>query len=140
MKRFQKEIEVRYAETDMMGVVYHANYLVWAEVARTHLVEQVGFSWPEMEKNGIVSPVLQVNFSYKKAAHYGEKVTVTAWVAEYNGFRVTYGYEFHNQEGELLCEGTTHHVLAEAGSLRPIRMDRRFPELHARYLQICYAN
>lgn len=136
MQTFQTEIEVRYAETDMMGVVYHSNYLIWAEVARTHLVEQVGFHWADMERRGIVSPVLRVDFSYKKPARYGDRVTASVWVEEYNGFRVTYGYQFHNQDGELLCEGKTYHVLAEAGTLRPLRMDRSLPELHARYVEI----
>lgn len=60
-----KEIEVRYAETDQMGVVYHANYLVWMELGRTQIIKDLGFSYAEMEKDGIISPVLDILASYK---------------------------------------------------------------------------
>lgn len=60
-----REIEVRYAETDQMGVVYHANYLVWMELGRTQLIKELGFNYAEMEKDGIISPVLDIQASYK---------------------------------------------------------------------------
>ena len=54
----ETNIEVRYAETDQMGVVYHANYLVWMEIGRTKLIEDLGFKYAEMEKDGILAPVI----------------------------------------------------------------------------------
>ncbi len=62
----QKEIEVRYAETDQMGIVYHANYLIWLEIGRAHFIQQLGFQYTDMEKQGIVSPVIDLQISYKK--------------------------------------------------------------------------
>lgn len=59
------EIEVRYAETDQMGIVYHANYLVWMEVGRTALIKDLGFLYSDMEKKGVLSPVVDINISYK---------------------------------------------------------------------------
>ncbi len=64
----KKEIEVRYAETDQMGIVYHANYLVWMEVGRTALIKELGFLYKDMEDRGVLSPVLDISISYKKAA------------------------------------------------------------------------
>lgn len=60
-----KEIDVRYSETDQMGVVYHANYLVWMELGRTQFIRDLGFNYAEMEKDGILSPVIDINVSYK---------------------------------------------------------------------------
>ena len=68
----EKKIEVRYAETDQMGVVYHANYLVWMEIGRTNLIEDLGFKYAEMENDGILAPVIDVNISYKQPMKYGE--------------------------------------------------------------------
>ena len=61
----KKEIEVRYAETDQMGVVYHANYLVWMEIGRTQFISDLGFSYAQMERDGVLSPVIDIQASYK---------------------------------------------------------------------------
>ncbi len=76
----EHEVEIRYAETDQMGVVYHSNYLVWLELGRTKLIQDLGFSYVEMEKEGIISPVLDLQISYRKAMRYGEKAIVKTWV------------------------------------------------------------
>lgn len=60
------EFDVRYAETDQMGVVYHANYLVWMEIGRTKLIEDLGFKYADMEKEGILAPVIDIRASYKR--------------------------------------------------------------------------
>ena len=68
------EIEVRYAETDKMGVVYHANYLVWLEIARTKFLENLGFPYVEFEKLGYISPVVSCNLHYGLSCTYGDTV------------------------------------------------------------------
>lgn len=65
MKVVETPIQVRYQETDMMGVVYHANYLVWFEIGRTAFIEELGFKYSEIEKQGVVSPVIDANISFK---------------------------------------------------------------------------
>ena len=67
------EIEARYQETDKMGVIYHGNYATWFEVARTDYIRKLGFSYADMEKTGIISPVTDLNFQYKKSIFYPEK-------------------------------------------------------------------
>ncbi|EDL65756.1 acyl-CoA thioesterase, partial [Bacillus sp. SG-1] len=94
----EKSIEVRYAETDQMGVVYHANYLVWMELGRTKLIEDLGFRYADMEKDGIISPVIDIEISYKSPVRYGEKAFVKTWIESYDGLRVTYGYEILNEK------------------------------------------
>lgn len=128
-----KEIEVRYAETDQMGVVYHANYLVWMEVGRTALIEDLGFSYAQMERDGIISPVLDIQASYKKPLRYGEKAMVKTWIEEYDGIRVTYGYEISKEDGELAVCGFSKHACVVKDSFRPISIKKKFPAWHEAY-------
>lgn len=129
----ETNIEVRYAETDQMGVVYHANYLVWFEIGRTKLIEQLGFKYAEMEKDNIISPVIDVQIQYKKPARYGDAVLVQTWIASYNGLRTMYEYKITNADGELLVTGTTEHVIVDANSFRPMRLKKVYPAWHDAY-------
>lgn len=129
----KKEIEVRYAETDQMGVVYHANYLVWMELGRTSLIEELGFNYAEMEKDGIISPVLDIQASYKKPIRYGEKAVVHTWIEEYDGLRVVYGYEIRSADGEVSLTGESRHVCVKKDSFRPISIKRKYPDWHEAY-------
>jgi acyl-CoA thioester hydrolase len=130
-----REIEVRYAETDQMGVVYHANYLIWMELGRTQLIKELGFSYAEMEKDGIISPVIDIQASYKKPLRYGETATIKTWVEEYDGFRSVYNYEIYNGEGQLALTGSSRHVLVKRENFRPISLKRTYPDWHEAYMQ-----
>lgn len=131
----KKEIEVRYAETDQMGVVYHANYFVWMELGRTSIIEDLGFKYADMEKEGVISPVIDIQASYKKPVRYGEKAVVTTWIEEYDGFRVTYGYEIFTDSGDLAVSGWSKHVCVNKDTFRPISIKRKFPDWHQAYEQ-----
>ncbi|WNF35181.1 thioesterase family protein [Bacillaceae bacterium IKA-2] len=130
------KIEVRYAETDQMGVVYHANYLVWFEIARTKLMEDIGFKYSQMEKDGIMSPVVDLQISYKFPTKYGETVEVRTWVDSYNSVKVNYGYEIVNEEGKICVTGRSEHVCVKKESFRPISIRRKFPDWHEAYEKI----
>ena len=131
----QTEIEVRYQETDQMGVVYHANYLIWFEIGRTKLIEQFGFKYAEMEKDNVISPVIDVQVQYKRPARYGETVVIHTWLDNYDGVRTVYGYQVTDKEGILLVSGTTTHVIADAETFRPLRLKRVNPAWHEVYQQ-----
>lgn len=131
-----EKIKVRYAETDQMGVVYHANYLVWCEIGRTKIIEDIGFKYADMEREGVLSPVINVNFSYKYPARYGETVEVRTWVEQYTGVKIVYGYEVVNEEGKTCVTGSSEHVCVDKESFRPISVKRRFPDWHAAYEKI----
>jgi acyl-CoA thioester hydrolase len=128
-------IEVRYQETDQMGVVYHANYLVWFEIGRTKFIEHLGLSYVEMEKNNVVSPVIDAQISFKKPVKYGEKVYVETWIEQYDGLRTVYGYKVIDDDGEVRISGRTKHVIVKKESFRPLSLRRAFPEWHEIYLQ-----
>ncbi|MCZ0755725.1 acyl-CoA thioesterase [Anoxybacillus sp. J5B_2022] len=133
MKVAEKQVEVRYAETDQMGVVYHANYLVWMEIGRAALIEQLGFRYTDMEKEGVIAPVTDLQISYKKPLRYGETATVRTWIEAYDGIRVTYAYEILTPDGELAATGKTQHVCVKRDSFLPILIRKYFPDWHEAY-------
>ncbi|PXW91862.1 acyl-CoA thioester hydrolase [Streptohalobacillus salinus] len=135
MKKVTKEIEVRYQETDQMGVVYHANYLIWFEIGRTAFIRELGLSYAKMEARQVVSPVTHVEIDFKRPTKYGEPCYVTTWVESYDGLRTRYCYEVTNQAGEICVTGATDHVIVKKDNFRPVSVRRMFPDWHERYLE-----
>lgn len=131
----ETSVTVRYAETDQMGVVYHANYLVWFELGRTDLIEKLGFNYAGMEKDGILSPVIDVSIRYKKPAVYGEQATVHTWIEAYDGLKVTYGYRVFNPNNDICVEGETQHICVRKESFKPLIMKKHYPDLDTAYRQ-----
>src|SRR5699024_12567861 len=101
----ETSIDVRYAETDQMGVVYHANYLIWFEIGRTKLIEQLGVQYAEMEKDNIISQVIDVKVQYKKQARYEYTVTILTWMEDNNGLRTIYGQRAMNEKDDIVATG-----------------------------------
>lgn len=118
--RVETEIEVRYAETDQMGVVHHANYIVWFEVARTGLCATSGFHYADVEKMGFLLMVTGVEVAYRRSARYGDRVRVVCWTERMMSRGLRFSYEVWRGE-ELLATGTTHHVWIEAATGVPCR-------------------
>ncbi len=118
------QIEVRYAETDMMGVVYHGSYLPWLEVARTAMLAAEGIPYRELEAAGFFLPVIEINMRYLKPAKYPDVVTVTAVMREKPSLRIRIDYELH-RGAEKLAEGHTSHVFIDKEG-RPVRPPAEF--------------
>ncbi|MCR2822892.1 acyl-CoA thioesterase [Lederbergia panacisoli] len=129
----ETQIEVRYAETDQMGIVYHANYLVWMEIGRTKLIQELGFKYADLEKDGILAPVIDVQATYIHPIKYGDIVTVKTWIEEYNGLRTTYGYEILSSNGDLAVTGSTKHVCVRKENFKPISLRKLYPDWHRVY-------
>jgi acyl-CoA thioester hydrolase len=118
--RCATDIEVRYAETDQMGVVHHANYIVWFELARTRLCALSGFHYADIEKMGYLLMVTGVEARYRRPARYGETVRVVCWGERLVSRGVRFAYEvFHGDE--LLATGATDHIWIESATGRPCR-------------------
>lgn len=130
------EIDVRYQETDQMGVVYHANYLVWFEIGRTKFIEQLGFKYAELEKKNVVSPVTDLQISYKWPARYGDKVYVETSLQHYDGLRTIYAYKIFNEENKLLVEGNSTHVIVKKEKFRPVRLKQINSEWDLAYREV----
>ncbi|QQK80127.1 acyl-CoA thioesterase [Salicibibacter cibi] len=133
MKKASTDIQVRYAETDQMGVVHHSQYLIWCEIGRTELINDLGFSYAKLEESGVLAPVTEANLSYKIAIRYGETVRIETWIEDYDGIRAMYGYAIYNEDGQLCVNGTTTHVIVDRERFRPRSMKKRLPEWHDVY-------
>jgi len=115
---------VRYVETDQMGVVHHSVYPIWYEAARTDFIKKAGLPYSEMEKQGIMLPVLEVKCRYKSFARYEDEITVEAYIKELTGTRVIFGYQvYKNDDPKCINEGETMHVWA-GRDLRPVNMKK----------------
>lgn len=135
LRKVRTPIEVRYQETDQMGVVYHANYLVWFEIGRTKLIEELGFRYADMEKNNVVSPVIDAHISYKDAIRYGESVTLETWLEKYDGIRSVYGYNVIGENDKIAVTGSTEHVIVKKDTFRPLSLRKAFPDWHKAYIR-----
>jgi len=109
-------LRVRYAETDQMAVVYHANYFVWFEVGRVEFLRQLGFSYREMEKNDdCFIAVVDARCRYKAPARYDDEVIVRTHLKNVRESLVHFGYELvRASDGQVLAEGETTHLVIDA--------------------------
>lgn len=130
------EIQVSYADTDMMGVIYHANYLKWFELGRTQINKDIGLDYLDMEKAGYCVPVCDLSISYKKAVYYGDQVFVKTWIEENGGVRTTYGYQVVNGKGELCAEGFSRHFVVRKDDFKPVRFKKVFPAWFEKFEEI----
>lgn len=102
---------VRYAETDAMGITHHASYLVWMEMGRTEFMRHFGFTYRELEKMGVMLPVVEVNVRYKQSSRYDDEIRISTWVEEMNRVRLHLSYRIERvEDGALLAEGSTTHT------------------------------
>ncbi len=108
----EARVRVRYAETDQMGVVYHSNYIIWMEVGRVELLRALGFSYKEMETDGIHLPVAEVKCRYKASAMYDDQVVIRTRMLNLRGFLIHFGYDIVREaDGTLLAEGESVHIV-----------------------------
>jgi acyl-CoA thioester hydrolase len=112
-------VTVRYAETDMMGIVYHANYLPWFEVGRTTLLKELGVPYRKLEEEGFRLPVLEASAKYLRPALYDDSVEIVTTLRERPLLRIYLEYEVRRGD-ELLATGTTVHAFVDREG-RPVR-------------------
>ncbi len=130
---------VTYQETDQMGVVHHANYVSWFEVARTEWMRTIGIAYSKVEESGLMLPLRNLEVNYHKAAHYDQEVHVYTWIDSFSSILLTFRYEVRTvpvQEnilenevaGDLLVSGTTTHIWVDK-NWKATRIDRTAPEV-----------
>ena len=119
-------VRVRYAETDRMGVVYYANYLVWFEVGRTEWLRHTGWSYRAMEREGgIQLPVIEAHCQYRQPARYDDEVDIAATATLLTPVRVRFDYRLTRAGDDLLlAEGHTVHAAVDVNG-RPCRLPDR---------------
>jgi len=114
---------VNYSEVDQMGVVYHANYLVWLDVARTELLRQAGMSYKELEEvRGFFLAVSEVRLRYKRAARYDDPIRVRCWVREVGSRKVGFGYAVEHAERNELLATAVVELMSLSRDFTPTRL------------------
>ena len=122
-------LRVRYADTDQMGVVYYANYLVWFEVGRTEWLRQTGWSYREMEEDGVALPVIEAHCEYRQPLRYDDEVEIATRAVLVTPVRIRFDYEVTRAgDGTLSARGHTVHAAVDAGG-KPCRLPARVREL-----------
>lgn len=102
----ETQVRVRYAETDQMNVVYHGNYAQYFEVGRAEAIRQLGFTYKELEKTGIIMPIVEWHAKFIRPAHYDELLTVKTALRELPAdHRIEFHQEVYNEKGRLLTSG-----------------------------------
>ena len=111
----ETRLRVRYAETDQMGVVYHANHFIWFEVGRVEFMRQLGFTYRDMEREyGCHIAVVDARCRYKVPARYDEEIIVRTHMKNVRESLVHFGYELvRAEDGALLAEGETTHIVID---------------------------
>ena len=124
-------VRVRYAETDKMGIVYYANYLIWFEIGRTDWLRDTGWTYRSMEEDGIQLPVIEARCEYRQGARYDDEVEIRTRARKLSPVRVQFDYEaVRRADGAVLASGYTVHASVD-GSGRPVRMPDRVKDLFA---------
>jgi len=119
MRSVEIALRVRYAETDQMGIVYHAHYAVWFEIGRTEFCRAAGFPYRDLEAAGIRIPVTGLECKYRRPARYDDALRVRTRLPELSARGLTFSYEVVGADETLLADGATRHVFADAeGRLR----------------------
>lgn len=135
MTTFETEFRVMYADTDQMGVMHHGSYVKYLEVARTELMRSCGMPYNEMEKAGVMSPILDLNLKYIKPARYDEVLKVCTWISKVKGSRIVFDYSIYNGE-VLLTKASTTLVFLDAKTMRPSDIKEEFIEKIKSYIHI----
>jgi acyl-CoA thioester hydrolase len=118
----ETRVRVRYAETDQMGVVYHANHFVWFEIGRVEMLRQLGFSYRDMEQaDGCFIAVADARCRYKAPAKYDDEIIVRTHLKNVRESIIHFGYELvRAEDGTVLAEGETTHVVTNAEMKRAV--------------------
>ena len=134
------EHNVKYYETDQMGIIHHSNYIKWMEEARMDLMEQIGLSYKQMEEMEIISPVLSVSCEYHSMVHFDDTVVIETKITKYNGIKMDVEYQMTDKEtGELRTTAKSSHCFLNRSG-RPISLKRSYPEIDTKFFEFTDEN
>jgi acyl-CoA thioester hydrolase len=122
-------LRVRYAETDQMGYVYYGNYAMYYEVGRVEAMRNIGFSYSQMEEDGIVMPVLENHSRFLWPGRYDEMLTIKTHIKEMPGMRIRFHYDVFNEAGKLINQGETLLTFLRKEDHKPCRPPKNLLEL-----------
>jgi acyl-CoA thioester hydrolase len=121
MYRSETQVRVRYGETDQMGYVYYGVYAMYYEVARVESLRPLGLTYKELEKMGVMMPVLENKSKFLGPALYDDLLTIVTTIREKPGVRIKFEYEIYNQANKLINQGETMLVFIDMKTNKPCR-------------------
>lgn len=124
------KIQLRYSDSDQMGVVYHANYFSFFEQGRTELLKEHGVDYYEIEKRGYMFPIRDVSCTYLRSIVLGEEITVETHIEKMSKVRIDFYHEIRNQEGTLKAKGNTSIVCVQKDDFSIAKLDKVLPEVY----------
>lgn len=130
------KLRVRYGETDQMGVVYHGNYALYLEMARTEALRQIDITYKSIEENGVMMPVVNLNINYKKPARYDDELTIKTMFFSMPTVKSVIDYEIFNEAGDLLCTAQTTLVFVDMKTNKITRCPDRLAAKFAPYFNV----
>jgi acyl-CoA thioester hydrolase len=131
-------LTVRYAETDMMGIVHHSRYYPWFEVARTEFIKKSGISYTEMENMGVMLPLTETGAKYLYGLKYEDEVLITCKLTKLSVARCEFNYEVYKlPEMKLMSTGKTGHGFVNR-EFAPINLKKTHPDLWAKLSELLY--
>jgi acyl-CoA thioester hydrolase len=125
----ESQVRVRYAETDQMGVVYHSNFFLYYEVSRAESIRKLGFTYADMEKLGVIMPVVEVQSTFMKPALYDDLLNVKTILKELPvHHKIEFHHEVYNEKRELLATGKIVLYFMEANTMKRTTMPEELLE------------
>lgn len=127
MIKSESKLRVRYGETDQMGYVYYGVYAQYYEVGRVDAMRQLGFSYKDVEANGILMPVVEFIVNYKKPAFYDDEITIITYIKKKpEGLKIIFDYECYNSQKELLNTGKVTLVCVDKLTQKMVKLPNWF--------------
>ena len=134
LSSYETKVRVRYKDTDQMGIMHHSNYIVMYEMARTEWLREMGLTYAEIERRGIMSPIIEVQSRYLYPAFYDELLTIKVFIEEMPSARLIIGSEVYNEQGKLINTGRVTLGFMHADTRRPCRTPEWFIEAWEGYI------
>ncbi len=124
------KIMPRYAETDQMGIIHHSVYAIWYEEARTEYFNKVGIRYDEIEKQGIMTPLVELNCKYKMPAYYNQEVQIKTKMIELSPAKFVLEYDIYDENNKLINIGKTTLAWADSKTFKIINLKKMYPEIY----------
>ena len=124
------KIVPRYAETDQMGIIHHSVYAIWYEEARTEYFNKVGIRYDEIEKEGIMTPLVELNCKYKMPAYYNQEVQIKTKMIELSPVKSILEYDIYDKNDKLINIGKTTLAWADSKTFKIINLKKMYPEIY----------
>lgn len=135
MYQSETQIRVRYADTDQMGYVYYGNYATYYEVGRVESLRALGLTYKELEKMGVMMPVLENKSKYLSPARYDDLLTVKTTIKEKPGVRISFHYEIFNETNKLIHIGETLLVFVNMKTGKPCQQPEAMEQILAPFFK-----